>query len=328
MNYWKQLQTWLRSLFPAEPSPTPTEDSEPPPALDPRVLVIVYNPTIESEGGHKLSQVMGWNDYDWLCWQYAADLKECSEGFVNYDIVQRLEVDTWPIKEDGFRYDDATYLRNWRNRSGWHQPDTVSYEAILAEFDLPARVESGQIDEVWLFGFPYAGFYESRMVGPGAFWCNGPVLPNDDVSRRFVIMGFNYERRVGPMLESFGHRTESILKHTWRQMKGDANLWERFIRYDKIAPGQANCGWMHYAPNSLTDYDWGNTTYVPSNCDDWLNFPNFRRRVRQVNCSEWGNGDMRAHHKWWFKHLPNAGGHTHGISNNWWWYTVDPNTVR
>ena len=328
MSYWQQLQAWLRSIFPGEPSTTPTEEMEPPPALEPRVLVIAYNPTIESEGRRKLSKVMGWNDYDWLCWEYIADLKECSGGFVNYEIVQRLEVDAWPVKEDGFRYDDATFLRSWRNRSGWHQPDTVSYEAILADFDLPARVESGQIDEVWLFGFPYAGFYESRMVGPHAFWCNAPPLRSDDVSRRFVIMGFNYERRVGPMLESFGHRTESILKHTWRRIRGEENLWERFIRHDKIAPGKANCGWMHYAPNSLTDYDWGNTTYVPSNCDDWLNFPNFRGTMRQVNCREWGNGDMRAHHKWWLKHLPNTGGHTHHISNNWWWYTVDPNAVR
>ena len=34
---------------------------------------------------------------------------------------------------------------------------------------------------------------------------------------------------------------------------------------------------------------------------------------------------MRAHHKWWFKHLPNAPGDTRGISNNWWLYGVDPN---
>ena len=84
---------------------------------------------------------------------------------------------------------------------------------------------------------------------------------------------------------------------------------------------------MHYAPNSVTDYDWGNKTRVLSNCDDWLNFPNFQGIVRQVDCRDWGNGDMRAHHKWWFKRLPNAPGHTRGISNNWWWYAVDPNAV-
>jgi hypothetical protein len=167
------------------------------------------------------------------------------------------------------------------------------------------------------------------MVGPGAFWCNSPPMPRrDGISRRFVIMGFNYERGVGPMLESFGHRVESHLKHTWRRQRGEDNLWERFIRYDHVAPGRANCGWMHYAPNSLADYDWGNPTRVRSNCDDWLNFPNFQGVWREVDCRDWGNGDMRAHHKWWFHHLPKAPGETLGIANNWWRYAVDPNAVR
>jgi hypothetical protein len=141
-------------------------------------------------------------------------------------------------------------------------------------------------------------------------------------------MGFNYERRVGPMLESFGHRVESILKHTWRHARSDDNLWEKFVLYDKIAPGRANCGWMHYAPNSETDYDWGNLRRVPSNCDDWLNFPNLQGAVRIVDCHDWGNGDMRAHHKWWLRRIPRAAGETQGISNDWWSYAVDPNAVE
>jgi hypothetical protein len=84
---------------------------------------------------------------------------------------------------------------------------------------------------------------------------------------------------------------------------------------------------MHYAPNSQIDYDWGNTTRVRSNCDDWLNFPSLQGTARLVDCRDWGNGDMRAHHKWWFKRLPNAPGTTHGIANNWWLYGLDPNAV-
>jgi hypothetical protein len=326
MSAWDQLRAWWRSMFPP-PSPAVTPAGEPPESLSPRVLLITYNPIIRSEGGQKLARLLGWKDADALCQDYIADLRECSNGFVNYQIVQKIEVDAWPVKADGFCYDETSFLRCWRSKAGFHDPDEVDYEAIIAEFDLLKRVEADQIDEVWLFAFPYAGFYESIMVGPGAFWCNSPPIPRTDVPRRFVIMGFNYERGVGPMLESFGHRVESILRHTWRQWRGGDNLYEQYILYDKKAPGKANCGWMHYAPNSLTDYDWGNLTRVPSNCDDWLNFPKFQGLVRQVDCTEWGNGDMRAHHKWWFKHLPNAPGHTRGISNNWWWYSVDPNVV-
>jgi hypothetical protein len=328
MSFWDQLRAWFRRLFEPEPTATVQLGEGPPPSVQPRVLLIIYNPIIQAEGGKRLTEVLGWKDPDALCQEYIADLRECSKGFVEFQIVQRMEVDAWPVKADGFAYDDHSFLQCWRSREGWHQPDAVDYEAIIDDFDLLRRVNADQIDEVWLFAFPYAGFYESIMVGPGAFWCNAPPMPRNDVSRLFVIMGFNYERGVGPMLESFGHRVESILNHTWRHWQGKDNLYQQFILYDQKAPGKANCGWMHYAPNSVIDYDWGNQTKVLSNCDDWLNFPNFQGIRREVDCSEWGNGDMRAHHKWWYEHLPNAPGDTRGISNNWWWYGVDPNAVK
>jgi hypothetical protein len=328
MSYWDQLRILVRTLFRTTPSTPPPPDAGPPASLRPRVLLITYSPLIQSEGGRALARVLGWGNADDLCREYIADLRECSKGFVEYEIVEWIEVDAWPVKEDGFVYDGEAFVRNWRNRNGWHQPDLVDYEAIIAEFDLLKRIDAGRIDEVWLFAFPYAGFYESIMVGPDAFWCNAPPIPRDDVSRRFVIMGFNYQRGVGEMLEAYGHRTESILRHTWRHAKGEDNLYERFILYDQKKPGQANVGWMHYAPNSVKDYDWGNKTRVLSNCDDWLNFPNFEGTVRQVDCRDWGNGEIRAHHKWWFDRLPNAPGYTQGIANNWWWYTADPNVVR
>jgi hypothetical protein len=329
MGFWDELWSRIKDFFEVEQPDIGPEEGDEPQGLKPRVLLITFDPVIRTRGQQKLSQVLGWHDVETLCREYIADLSECSKGFVQYQIVQRIEVDAWPVKVDRFRYDEASFLECWQSKTGWHDPDAVDYEQIIADFDLLARVESGQIDEVWLFAFPFAGFYESLMVGPRAFWCNSPPMARTDgISRRFVIMGFNYERRVGPMLESFGHRVESHLQHTWRRSRGRDNLWERFILYDKIAPGQANCGWMHYAPNSLVDYDWGNPARVPSNCDDWLNFPDFQGLVREVDCREWGDGDMRAHHKWWFKHLPNAPGQTQGISNNWWWYGVEPNAVR
>src|SRR3954452_9275251 len=111
------------------------------------------------------------------------------------------------------------------------------------------------------------------MVGPGAHWCNAPPLDGVACRRRFIVMGFNYERGVGEMLENFGHRTESILAHVYRDApRGHA--WERFAAYDAIAPGAAGCGNVHFAPNSVRDYDWGNRRPVWSTCDDWLRYPN------------------------------------------------------
>jgi len=130
------------------------------------------------------------------------------------------------------------------------------------------------------------------------------------------------------MLEAYGHRAESIMEKAFAKTTGDANLWKRFIRHEKSTPGKAACGNIHYAPNSQQDYDWNNPTPVKSECFDWqLNFPNFKGDVRTVDASEWGKGDIRAHHRWWFNHFPRTAGRRNGIHNNWWQYVVNPQRV-
>ncbi len=290
-----------------------------------RVAMVIHNPLLEAHGGRKLHQHFGWHDPDVLARQYSDDLRACSGGIARYSVVERHEVDGYPVKLDGFAYDDAEFLRCWARRGGFHQPDAADYHRILAEFDLTRKVLRNEIDEVWLFGFPYAGYYESHMVGAGAIWCNSPPLAGSEAcGRRFVVMGFNYERDVGCMLENFGHRVESIMAHVYRGRRGEANLWERFTRYDKSHPGRAECGNVHFAPSSLADYDWGNPRPVPSRADAWYAFPDLSAPPRQMRADEWGGGDMRAHHLWWFDHMPRLDGATDGLLNNWWEYALRP----
>jgi hypothetical protein len=289
--------------------------------------MIVHNPPVASRGGRRLTQVFGWSDPWTLARGYIEDLRACSGGYLHYEIVERLEADWFPVKRDGFRYDEPSYLQAWETRTPY-QPDAIDYEAQVRAFDLPNRHDRAEFDEVWFFAFPYAGDYESTMAGPGAFWCNSPPIPNTGhCRRRFVVMAFNYERGVDCMLENFGHRVESIMARTYERLGRGENMWERFTRYDLIAPGRAECGNVHFAPNSERDYDWGNPRPVVSFCDEWQEYPRLLGRSRVVACAEWGNGDMRAHHLWWLSHLPKAAGETDGVANNWWSYVVDPNLV-
>lgn len=293
--------------------------------LSPRVLLLVFDPPVEpGRGGVRLQEFMGWSRVDDLVDGYVSDIEECSGGLVQYRVVERRVVDTFPLKLDGFRYSAREYLKLMERRIPSHDPDTADYSRIVADFDLLNKIGEGELDEVWLMGFPYAGFYESRMAGRSAFWCNAPPLEGTEgCPRRFVMMGFSYERGVGEMLEDLGHRAEAIMTHVFRSLHGEDNLWQRFTRYEKADPGHAEVGSVHFAPNSLRDYDWGNRRYVASRCDDWLHFPNFSGVARWVNCDEWGGGDIRRHHKWWLKHLPRVEGRTHGILNNWWKYIID-----
>ncbi len=322
MRFWDRVQQFWQSSSdkqsPALPEP-----------VYPRVLLIIHAPKVVSANGRYLYQLLNWNNPDNLVSQYIFDVEAASFGTVNYKIAERIEVDEFPVKQDGFVYDAESYLFRWRTRTGFHQPDRVDYARLLKQFGVVERVNLGQIDEVWLMAFPYAGYYESVMAGPGAFWCNAPPLTNiGHCERRFVIMGFSYERGPGEMLENLGHRAESIMKQVYRHKRNDANLWERFTRYDSTRLGQAACGTVHFAPNSERDYDWGNGRAVLSTCDNWLNFPQLDGPPRRVNCQEWGNGDIRQHHLWWLGHLPHVSGQTGGIANNWWEYIIDPNRVR
>lgn len=311
--------------------PVPDDPAEPPLMTVLKTLVIVYDPLVDRASGKKLSEAMQWNKVEDLARGFMSDLLLVSGELARYRIVERLDVDDFPAKVDGYKYDAQTYLNVARGVSPPYMPQEADYHAILEQFHILERVAKGEIDEVWIFNFPHAGFYESIMGGPGAFWCNAPPLKNSEAAgRRFVVMGFSHERGVGEMLENMGHRAESIMDKVFQNMPEDQNLWKRFTRYAKTHPGKAACGTIHFAPNSLRDYDWNNLTPVWSECDDWLyNFPDFKGAdfLRQVTAADWGNGDIRQHHLWWFNHLPKTSGSTNGILNNWWMYLMNPNLV-
>ena len=316
---------------PPRPQPVIPPDSpdEPPQLTVLKTLVIVYDPVVEPATGKKLSEYMHWNNVEDLAKGYMSDILQVSGGLVRHQIVQRIDVDGFPPKANGYVYSAHTYLNVMRGTTPPYTPDTVDYYHILERFEILHRVASNEIDEVWLFGFPYAGFYESIMAGPGAFWCNAPPLLNTEISiRRFVIMGFSFERGVGEMLEDLGHRAESIMEKTFEKLSGRDNLWQRFIRYDQTHKNQAALGNVHFAPNSERDYDWNNPATVLSECDDWLhNFPNFKGVTREVTAADWGNGDIRKHHVWWMSHFPKTNGRKNGIHHNWWQYIANPNNV-
>ena len=322
-NFFSMLLAWFK---PAQPKLPPDSETEPAQITKSKVLLIVYDPIMDS--GEKLSQQQAWYRTSDLITGFLLDMMQVSAGIARYEIAERVELNEFPAKTDGFRYTPQSYMNVLRGAAAPHTPQEVDYHAIFAQFNILQRVTRNEIDEVWLFGFPHAGFYESVMGGPGAFWCNAPSLKNtDSAGRRFVVMGFSYERYIGEMLEAYGHRAESIMDKTFSKLSGDANLWKRFIRYEKSASGQAACGNVHFAPNSQQDYDWNNPSPVKSECYDWLyNFPNFKGDVRVVGPAEWG-GEIRAHHKWWLNHFPRIAGRRNGVNHNWWRYVVNPQNV-
>lgn len=312
------------------------------PAITKRVLVLNIDPLIESHGGRRLNSLMGWNDSKALNVAYLADLNTASGGYVNWEVAHWIDLDLWPVKNDGFAYDDASYLAAWSNGS-FHQPDSIDYAALLdrALPELGGRsihqvAAAGEVDEVICWAFPYSGFYESQMVGGTAYWCNSPPIIRP--SPLYVVMGLNPERGVAEALHSFGHRSESILSHVYGSWSGGStvnHLWDRFTQVGtRAGVTVAGCGNIHYPPNGASDYDYANLSGVVSEADRWLAFPNLVGPTSSVNAAKWGGPDYQRNFlRWWYARLPKAPGRysepgnaiNHGKLNNWWAYLVDMN---
>ncbi len=167
---------WLRRVFGRRANLPPQVSDEPAQVTQSRVLLIIYDPVVDAASGRTLSAFMGWRNPDLLVTEFIGDINETSRGLAQYQIVDRITLDAFPRKADGFCYTPQTYLNVLRRIEPPHVPERVDYDEILQRFDILRRVAAGQIDEVWVFAFPHAGFYESTMGGVGAFWCNAPPL--------------------------------------------------------------------------------------------------------------------------------------------------------
>lgn len=324
----------------------PDSNDEPAQICSPKVLLIILDPVTDASAGRKLSSEMGWARPDDLAGRFISEILQVSAGLVRYRIAERIELNEFPRLADGFVYDAPTYRSVLRGAGAAHTPSGFDYISIFERYAVVRRIERREIDEVWLMGFPHAGLYESIMAGSGAFWCNAPPLAQTSPGRRrFVSMGFSYERDLGEMLHSYNHRAEAILAKVFNsldflawsyrrnrdpvtiQSEQPLNLFERFILFDQIAPGKAGVGSVHFPPNGIRDYDLGNPRLVASSCYDWLRFPNLQGDVRMISASEWGGGSERAYQSWWMRHLPKTAGRKDGIHNNWWQYIANLDNV-
>ena len=166
--------------------------AETPAPVTRRVSLIIYDPLIPSEGGQRLTRLLHWNDPDRLGDDLIRDLREVSHGYANYMIKERVLVDDFPVKKDGFQYTGAEYLRCWRQHGGFHQPDDVNYHRILDQHHLLAKVAGGEIDEVWTVGFPYAGFYEFAHGWAGRFLVQRPT-PGRHAGRRAALCDYGIQ---------------------------------------------------------------------------------------------------------------------------------------
>jgi hypothetical protein len=305
---------------------TAQTDDAPVRTITVRVLVINVDPILEARDGVRLHEYAEYNDPRWLADEYAASVKKISHNIIDYQIVEWENADYYPVKRDGFQYDDESYLECFDSWEGWHDPDGMDYPKMIEKFKLAERHDAGEFDEVWLFGAPYFGYWEAAMAGPGAFFINGGVYDEVDSEEPFAIMGFNYERGVAEMVHDLCHRTESTMSRVYGGWETDelTTNWARFAANEHQS-GTAAVGTCHFPPNGEKHYDYANPRTVQSSADDWLDYPELDGETKPVNRETWGGPDYQLNYlEWWFTRLPRAPGwNEDGRLNNWWEYVFN-----
>jgi len=298
-----------------------------------QVYVIVYDPLLSS--GQTLSEYVGWNDHTTLTQQTIDFFAQASSNKLSYSVVDTTIVTSgWPDLIDGFSYTESEYLAVLSGQQSPHYPTEVDYNKIVnsPQFDICGKLDHGEIDEVWIYNGPWFGFYESTLVGPGAFYFNSsPVSGSHGCNRLLPIMGPTVERTVHEAVHNFTHRTESTMTKvygSWEQNNTSHN-WNKFALVRAQSPdySYSGCGSSHYPPNGTTDYEYDNLSTELSNCDDFANYPNLSdplQVAQPVGCATWGCNGL-SYYDYWYSHFPsNTGCGSDNVANDWWAYHINP----
>src|SRR6218665_100372 len=308
-----------------------------------KVALVIQDPRIPSMGNKKLHEVYKtpghrtpWNDPWRLALPYRDTLNSVSGGVIDYKIARVYE-DTCFFTRLRTTGEMLTFSRV---RELLAEPDWKTFKETNPGFDYKAFIDyygfcemrdKNEIDEVWLWTFPYAGCYESTFAGKGAFWLNSDPVEGTACKNLLTVMGLNYEREMSLALESYGHRFESVMRHVygrWECKNPKRNNWEIFTSIEKDLPGQSHIGNIHFSPNSKSDYESGNQKdAVKTYADNWKNYPNVTGGTpRLVTCVEWQCSHL-GYMCWWYRHIPHFAGinKQDGHLNNWWRYVADYN---
>ncbi len=198
------------------------------------------------------------------------------------------------------------------SKPGQHLP-WADYNVIMERINIRQWVEERGVKEVWLWSYSGGrlGGWESNMAGPYGDISNSDRDPTDlpGLSRTYTVYHYNYQRGPSEATEDHLHQIEATL----REIDYDL-FWKRFVG----ATGEGRCGWAHYPPNAVRDYDWANPTFIETDIEDWT--PAGTGQKKRMNCERW-NCDSLTWFIFWMHNLPGA---NNGLTyqgrplTNWW----------
>jgi hypothetical protein len=221
-----------------------------------KVLVITYDPVITHDGQTKpLHEWIGGSDPNTLAGATARQLGQGSGGRLSLELLGPLELgwerhitpifpgtniysytnSTWPCPPNGAINSSACVATMRRTVTEKPFDYNEMFGQTFNGSTIRDLVNTGVIDEIWVFAHWGAGMQEGGMAGP-ANSCEpydvvgGPLSGNRSapffvtgLTRRVTVMGFTYEHHSPAFAaHSLSHRTETTL---W-EVFGFFGLWD------------------------------------------------------------------------------------------------------
>jgi uncharacterized protein YjdB len=247
--------------------------------------------------------------------------------------------------------------RTWPGALG--SPRFPDFFRLFADLGLDQLIPQQGIREVWLAESSFdAGFpsydpaihdtldaranFESNMSSPTTGDVSNSFRWNDDLpvyGHTYALYGINFRRSQAEAVHNVGHQLEAMLSHVnWLQDGNSDLFWKQFVGQSAggaFITGRA--GWTHMPPNTTANYDYLNSTLVPSDIEDWR--PDGAGSKTSVNVNTWGTlvypwpgntgFSQQAESQWytyWMQNHPGRGNQIpHGANwmTNWWAFFAD-----
>jgi|GEM_PF-4602736 len=216
----------------------------------------------------------------------------------------------------------------------WNNAYRPDYIKILSTANICDLVDNKGIDQVWIWTQHHK---DIEPVETNLYSKHGDISNSErsndlpPCNNSYMLLNLNFTRGPAEILHNHGHQLEAFLTHK------DSNgiFWNNFVGsstgQSALTSTPKHCGWTHYAPNSVSDYDTSATRTVQSDCETWN--PDGPSTTKPVNCETWqkyaynkpgciDDGGL-AFSVWWMQNLP---GHNNGLTfkgkalRNWWEY--------
>ena len=276
--------------------------------------------------------------------------KRLSNNRINYEVVKKLDIATFPKYTNGYVYDFAKYTKctNGTDTAGECERQKYYFDHIdwAKSNNICQLARDNNIDEIWMASPPFIATWENFMIGPKeGFNVNGGVYVLPECDKNYVVMSSGWT--TDSFAHIYGHRVESTMNYMTQNWKSEDKIsyWEKFAAVSlysqpygggtTVPPREAYCGNSHFPHNATGHYDTANKTYADSICGDWKNIPNFTGQKVSINCERWGCSDsgIGGWGEYWMGSIPREQGGISLISkkginfvmkNNWWYYLLYP----